>query len=368
MHIFCKRDALLKNVSIVQKAVSIRGSLPILSNILLEAKNAMLRVVATDLEIGIEASFEATVQEEGTITFPSKYLLEIIRRLPTGEVELFVEKGSQVNIKADKAHFTMSGLPADDFPLLPEIKEGQKLKIQRSILKTLIEETSFSCSKDEITRPELAGILLILSPGKIQAVATDGSRLALREVEATTAVEGRLEVLIPGRSLEELLRILEMDEENEVEVTLGNNQVEFRLPHRKLITRKIQSRFVNWEVVIPTQFEQTYLVDTKRFQESLDRCMLLARLVNNRILITSQGASVLLQAVVPEVGEVREELEWSQGSGSLSESFNVRYLLEGLHNIKTEYSYLAFAGKERPLVLRPSDEKGYLYLVMPLRS
>jgi DNA polymerase-3 subunit beta len=368
MHIQCKRELLLKNVSAVQKAVSNRGTLPILSNIFLEGKEGGMRVMATDLEIGIEANFEATIQDPGSITFPSKYLLEIIRRLPADEVEIYVERGTQVNIKAGKAHFTMSGLPADEFPSLPEIKEGQKLRVPKASLQKLIEETAFACSKDEITRPELAGILLIITPNKIQAVSTDGSRMALREMEIETQAESKLEILVPGRSLEELMRILEMDGEEAVDMMVGNNQVEFRMASRKLVTRKIQSRFVNWEVVIPTAFEQSFLLETKGFQESLDRCMLLAKLVNNRIQITSDGTTVLFQAVVPEVGEVREEMEWAKGSGALSESYNVRYLVEGVRNIHTEYTFLGFAGKERPLVLKPSDEKDYLYLVMPLRS
>ncbi|MEI6530489.1 MAG: DNA polymerase III subunit beta [bacterium] len=367
MRAICKRETLIKNIGVVQRAVSSRSTLPILNNIFLETKDGRMRAVATDLEIGIETQFEANVLEEGTITVPAKYLLEIIRRLPSEEIEIAVEKGSQIHITSDKAHFTINGLPAEEFPALPEIKDGQKLPIAPKDLRRLIEETSFVCSKDETTRPELSGILLIVLPEKMQAVGTDGSRLALVEIEGPTGQSAKQEVLIPGRALEEVLRIMGEGDEEGMDVLVGPNQVEFHLPSKKLVTRKIQSKFPNWEVVIPKEFQMTFLVETKRLQDSLERCSLLARLVSHRLQLTSRENKILLKVTVPEVGSAEEELEWAQGTGDMDLSINCRYLIEGLRNIKTEHAFFGFTGKERPLVIKPSDEKGYLYLAMPLR-
>ncbi|MCX5975138.1 MAG: DNA polymerase III subunit beta [Coprothermobacterota bacterium] len=339
MRAICKRETLIKNIGVVQRAVSSRSTLPILNNIFLETKDGRMRAVATDLEIGIETQFEVNVLEEGTITVPAKYLLEIIRRLPSEEIEIAVEKGSQIHITSDKAHFTISGLPAEEFPALPEIKDGQKLLIAPKDLRRLIEETSFVCSKDETTRPELSGILLIVLPEKMQAVGTDGSRLALVEIEGVTGQSAKQEVLIPGRALEEVLRIMGEGDGEGMDVLVGPNLVEFHLPSKKLVTRTIQSK----------------------------RCSLLARLVSHRLQLTSRETKILLKVTVPEVGSAEEELEWAQGTGDMDVSINCRYLIEGLRNIKTEHAFFGFTGKDRPIVIKPSDEKGYLYLAMPLR-
>ncbi len=367
MRVKCKKEDLIKNIGAVQRAVSGRSTLPILNNILIDVKGEKIRLVATDLEIGIEALLPAVVQKEGTITFPAKYLLEIVRRLSGEEVELYVEKGTQINIQSEKAHFTMNGLSAEEFPLLPEIKDGNKLRIGQKELQEIIERTTFACSKDETTRPELSGVLFLIAEDKIQAVATDGSRLALKELEWKSGIEAKQDVLIPSRALEELERILP-DGEGDVEIIVGNNQVDFSLPSKKLVTRKIQNRFPNWEQVIPSEFQMTFLVETARLQEALDRCSLLARLVNNRVRLQGEGTSFVLSAAAPEVGSVEEELSWTKGEGEIDMGFNVRFLLDGIRNIKTEHAFLGYTGKERPLVIRPSDEKGFLYLAMPLRT
>lgn len=367
MRVRCKKEELIKNVGAVQRAVSGRSTLPILNNILVDAKGEKVRLVATDLEIGIEALLPAVVQKEGIVTFPAKYFLEIVRHLPGEEVEIYLEKGTQIHIQSEKAHFTMSGLSAEEFPLLPEIKDGTTLKIGQKDLQETIEKTTFACSKDETTRPELSGVLLLISEDKIQAVATDGNRLALKELEWKGGTTAKQELLIPSRALDELLRILP-DGEEELEIIVGNNQVDFQLSSKKLITRKIQNRFPNWEQVIPKEFQMTFLVETARLQEALDRCLLLARLVNNRVRLQGEGANFVLSTSVPEVGSVEEELSWTKGEGSIDMGFNVRFLIEGVRNIKTEHTFLGYTGKERPLVLRPSDEKGFLYLAMPLRT
>jgi DNA polymerase-3 subunit beta len=366
MHVVCERENLIKNISAVQRAVSGRSTLPVLNNVLMEAKAQELRLLATDLEIAIESKFPAQVKEEGSITFPSKYLLDIVRRLPSEEVEIRLEKGTLIHIESGKVHFSISGLASDEFPLLPQIKDGTNINIKPKNLKELVEHSAFASSKDEVTRPELSGILLVIHPDKVQAVGTDGNRLALREVEESTGLKEKQEVLIPSRALEEYLRI--SAEEEELEIVIGNNQMDFIMPTRKLTTRKIQSRFPNWEQVIPQSYEATFLVDTKKLQEALDRSYLLARLVANKVQLKGEGGVFRLLTIVPEVGSVEEEIEWAQGTANIELQFNARYLIEGLKGIETEYTFIGYTGRERPLVLRPSDEKGYLYLAMPLRA
>jgi len=366
MRVACEREILTKNISAVQRAISGRSTLPVLNNILMEAKDEQLRLLATDIELAIEAKFPVKVEEEGSITFPGKYFLEIIRRLPSGEVEMELEKGTIIHIKSGKTHFSISGLSSDEFPILSQIKDGAGVNIKPENLKALIEDTTFATSKDEVTRPELSGILLVLYPDKVQAVGTDGNRLALREIEEETGITSKQEVLLPSRALEEYLRI--SGDEEELKIIIGQNQVDFIMPTKKLSTRKIQSKFPSWEQVIPQSYEATFLVDTKKFQEALDRCYLLARLIANKVHLKGEGGAFLLSTTVPEVGSVEEEVEWAQGTAKIELHFNVRYLLEGLRGIKTEYTFIGFTGKERPLVLRPSDEKGYLYLAMPLRA
>jgi DNA polymerase-3 subunit beta len=366
MRLRCERETLTKNIGAVQRAISGRSSLPVLSNILMEAKEEQLRLMATDIEIAIEARVPAKVEKEGSITVPAKYFLEIVRRLPSEEIEMELERGTVVHLKGGKAHFSISGLSSEDFPILSPIKEGTSINIKPESLRELIENTSFATSKDEVTRPELSGILLVCYPDKVQAVGTDGNRLALREIEEETGISSKMEVLLPSRALEEYLRI--SGEEEDLKIIVGQNQVDFIMPTKKLSSRKIQSKFPNWEQVIPQNYEATFLVNTKKFQEALDRCYLLARLIANKVRLKGEGGVFLLSTAVPEVGSVEEEVEWAQGTSSIELQFNVRYLLEGLRGVKTEYAFIGFTGKERPLVLKPSDEKGYLYLAMPLRA
>lgn len=366
MRVACEKEALTKNIGAVQRAISGRSTLPVLNNILMEAKGDHMRLMATDIEIAIEAKFPVRVEEEGSITFPGKYFLEIVKRLPSGEVEIELEKEAIIHVKSGKTHFSISGLSSEEFPVLSQVKEGTTIKIKPESLRSLVEDTVFATSKDEVTRPELSGILLIFHPEKIQAVGTDGNRLALKEVEEPTGVSSKQEVLLPSRALEEFLRIGEGEED--LQILVGQNQVDFVMPTKKLSTRKIQSKFPSWEQVIPQNFEATFLVETKKFQEALDRCYLLARQIANKVYLKGQGGAFTLATTVPEVGSVEEEVEWVQGTANIELFFNVRYLLEGLKGVRTEYTFLGFTGKERPLVLKPSDEKGYLYLAMPLRA
>jgi DNA polymerase-3 subunit beta len=355
------KQELLKGIQIVQNVVSTRSTLPILSNILIETQGSNLRLIATDLDIGISCVIPVNTIEEGAITLSAKRFSDIIKELPDSQVEINAKKNNQVDIECEKCKFKLIGLPKDEFPKFPEFKDKEAIRVEQSILKEILEATSFAVSHEE-TRYILNGILLEIKDSTLRLVATDGRRLALRESKISNTIKKDFKVIIPIKAVQELSRNLTTD--GEVLITLGANQVLFDINKVLIVSRLIEGEFPNYNQVIPKPAENKLMLNRDDFLAAIRRANLLSTPDFQAIKFEVFKNKLVISKSTPDVGESREELEMSYSGKELIIGFNPHYLIDILKNLHEEEVPLELSDADKPGVIR---SEGYLYLVLPMR-
>ncbi len=366
MKVACDRNVLLGGVQTVARAVSSRTTLPVLTNLLIDAADKQLRLVATDLEIGMSATVNAEIQEPGAVTLPARILLEVISNLPEALVTIEVDDASTAKITCERSDYAIRGLPAEEFPAVPEVDEGAKFTIKQDALKRVIEQTSFAASADE-TRPILTGALFVLAPDRLHVVATDTHRLALTEAEGNVQAEEEYRVIVPVRALSELARVLDEAAEEGVTASIGATHVKFELPQVTLWSRLIEGQFPNYEKVIPSSCDKKLIVDRETLQDALRRVIVVAREDANRVIFRTEGDVLSLNADSQDVGSAHEETPVQLEGEPIEIAFNGRYLLQALEVLDSEQVQIELTGALNPGVIRPVDESGYVYVLMPMQ-
>ncbi len=355
------KSDLLNGIQVVQNIVTGRATLPILSNILLETQANNLRLIATDLDIGISCVVSVNIIEEGAITLSAKRFSDIIKELPDSQVDIVVKKNNQVDIECEKCKFKLMGLPKDEFPKFPEFKDKEAIPIEQSILKEMLELTSFAVSHEE-TRYILNGILLEIKDELIRIVATDGRRLALRENHLTTPTKKEIKVIIPIKAIQELNRNLKT--EGEVLLVLGANQILFDIDKTLIVSRLIEGEFPNYSQVIPKPVENKLVLNRENFLSAIRRANLLSTPDFQAIKFEVFKNKMVISKSTPDVGESREELDMNYIGKELIVGFNPHYLIDVLKNLPEEEISLELTDADKPGVIR---SQGYLYLVLPMR-
>lgn len=355
------KEDLFNNVQIVQNIINPRVSLPILSNILLEVSDGKLKLTTTDLDIGISCEYPVESVEMGAITIPTKRFSEIVRELPNSQIDITVRKNNTVVIQTESCEFKIMGLPKDEFPKLPEFKDKEVIKIQQTLLKEMINKTSFAVSHDE-SRYVLNGILFKIENGKIVLVATDGRRLALIEKGIDDSVNKNINIIIPNKTISELSRNLK--DEGEMLIVLGNNQVLFDLGKIHIISRLIEGEFPDYRQVLPTEQENKIKVNREKFLLALKRSAVLTTLDYQAVKIEIFKNKLVISKSTPDIGESREELILEYLGKELAIGFNPVYLIDVLKNLQEEVVDFEVIDSDKPGVIR---NNGYVYIVLPMR-
>ncbi|MBO8125656.1 MAG: DNA polymerase III subunit beta [Firmicutes bacterium] len=360
----CPRDLFYQGLQVVGKAVPSKSTLPILSGILLEAKDDRLRLVATDLELGIESFLPVNIQEEGSVVLEAKYLTDIVRKLPSQGISVGEVSGkNSVEIKSGRSRFVVNPMSAEDFPSLPETRADGYWSIPQNVLRKMIKETSFAVSLDE-TRPFLTGVLWDAQKTTLSLVATDTSRLAYssRTLEEDL---GEQKVIIPTKCLTEVSRVLESTDD-EIQVLLSGNHILFKVGETRFISRLIDGQFPNYRQVIPTSFITEAQVNRSSFLSAVERASLLAKEGSSVVKFNIEPEKLSLSANVPDVGETYDEVSISASGERLEIAFNARYIIEVLRILDTDSVILKLTGKHSPAVIHPENDENYTYVVMPV--
>lgn len=373
MKILANQDELLAGLQTVQRAISSKSTLPILSGIYLAAENDILRLRATDLEIGIECTIPVQVIEEGATVLPAKYFVEIVKRLPDLVITVETDENSNlVTITYGSSQVQLNTFDAREFPLLPEITGQHTFKINCDLLVNAIKHVSIAASTDP-TRPIFTGILMEVEAGNtINFVATDTHRLAYRQLKLTGPAnpEQNFAVIIPSRSLNELSRIFR-PEDNLLEVRVANNQVMFKADSIMLVSRLIEGQFPNYQQVIPQEYSSRVRILSKGFCDSLERAALLSRddlkTRSNVIKLDIQGNNLTITSKSAEIGNIHEEIQVYLEGEEAEIAFNARYLIDILRVIDQEEIFLDLTGSLSPGIIRPADSNDTLFLVLPIR-
>lgn len=364
MDIKIKKSVLVKALGLVANVTGSRAAtLPILSNLLIETVGKEeIGVTGTDLEVGITTKVPAQVIEEGSITIPSKKIVDIVRELPEGEVEITVAKNNAVNIKSGKSYFKIMGLAKDDYPKLPEWSQENAIEVDQSVLKECLSLTAFAISNDE-TRYILNGVLLSIKDKLIRFIATDGRRLAFVEKEFQNKKKTNHDLIIPTKAVHELMKILNWD--GIVKIIPTQNQVVFDFGDTTLNSRLIEGHFPNYEQVIPKEEKTQTQINREDFLQAVRRASLLTSPDSPAIKLDFVKGKVLVSSRSANVGESKEEISAEIEGREVTIGFNPHYLTDVLKNLATESISFSLADPDKPGLLK--GENGYLYVIMPMQ-
>lgn len=353
----CPRKDLFAAVQIVGHAVTGRSSLPILGHILIQSEGNSLRLLATDLELGISCRLPAHIEEAGSLTAPSKTIAEVLANLPDkSEVALSVDRSYTTRIHCEKSDYKILGLRPEEYPRLPEVKDTTWFKISQSVLKEMIRQTLFAVSLDD-GRAVLTGIYMEFQETTLRFVATDTHRLAVKDTTLTEGV-GTQNAIIPARAMNELTRLLS-DTAGDVTVTLSPTQIRFDMPGEdqiQIISRLIEGQYPNYSRVVPSESSRTIKTNTAPLLSAVRRASIVAKDATNAnrvVLRTEENSSLILTAENQMVGSAFEELEASCEGDPIQIAFNAKYLMDVLSVFEEESITIELTEPLRPGVLKP---------------
>lgn len=362
LRITCSKDELAQALGVVSRALSARGSVQILSGILLEARGGELRLAATDMELSLRAALPAQIEGDGAIVLPGKTLVDIARLLPGDEVTIEHRAAeSVVHVAAGSAAYTLNTYNAEDFPRLPELDAVSTFGVERESLLETIARVARAASRDE-SRPVLTGILVSFGGGKLVMAATDSYRLAVKETPLGGTVPD-LEAIVPGRALQELARIAGAGDE--VEIGVQENQVLFSTGGVWLTTRRIDGQFPNYRQLLPESFEHELVLPRAELLEVIRRAAVIIQRATPLQLRFAEGELTVV-ARTHEVGESRESLPVGYAGEPLDIGFNADFLRDGLELLDTDDVRVKLISPLRPAVIQGEGDD-FTYLVMPIR-
>ncbi len=368
MKITILKENLSKGLNIISRVVSTRGSLEVLGNVLLKTKKGQLSLSATNLEVGINYIVGAKVESEGAITVPARLFTEFVNSLPGEKITLEL-KGDTLLTKAGNYNSEIKGISADEFPLIPEIKTNKTFSVKAGKLKEAINLVSFAAALDD-SRPVLAGVYLKIDGSKITLAATDSYRLAEKVMALDTKNAQKAEFIIPARTMMELARILgELDSDSPVSVYSSENQVLFEADGLDFISRLIEGQFPNYKQIIPEGAETTAKIKRDELTNAVKVASLFARENANslKVAVKAKGR-VEIDSQASQVGNTKTEILTEVQGKDSEASFNGKYILDALGAMKENEVTLQINGKLTAGVIKGAKDKGYIYIIMPLRN
>ncbi len=362
MKFACKREELLKALSVATKLVKTRANLPVLANIMISTDKNKIKVSATDLESSVAVCIDSHVSDEGAITIPARTLLEFVQSSSDETIDID-SQDQDVRIKGSHNNATIKGIAADEFPEMATVVAGKEFKIVSDKLKTAIMAVAPAAALDE-TRPVLAG--LYFCAGKnLKIASTDSYRLAEYTLKIDEPIE--LTAIIPQRTAMELARMLPQSGSS-VSVCVGENQVQFKFDDTVFITRQIDGNFPDYQQIIPKEFVYEFNVSKEKFTEALRVASVFARESGNNIKLAGEQSKVLISAVSAQTGDSQALVEASTSGAGLEISFNAKFLLDGIASIGKEEIKMKFSGPLSPGLLVGEGDTSFRYIIMPLRS
>lgn len=367
MNLSISKEQLLGGLQSVQNVVSTRTTLPILSNVLLRAEGNRLELTATDLDVTITRSVEATVTKPGATTLPVKKLFGIVRELSNSGVDLEVDDKNVCSIRSGPSFFKLRGLGAEEFPPAPTFKEEKKLVLPQEKLRGMLRKTSFAISTDE-SRYVLNGILMSLKEHKLTMVATDGRRLALADEEVDISEKSQGDFIVPAKAVNELNRLL--GDKGDLEVVYSENQAAFNLKDDKgfntlLITKLIEGNYPNYRQVIPNETKERIPLGREEFLHALKRAEIMTSEKQNSVKFTFTKNELSITANSPDVGEAREKMAINYKGKEMAIAFNPGYVIDPLNALPNDEVFLELIDELSPGVLKINGP--FLYVVMPMR-
>ncbi|MGM0836933.1 MAG: DNA polymerase III subunit beta [Bacillota bacterium] len=377
MKFIIQRDKLVQSVQDVLKAVSSRTTIPILTGIKIVATEEGVTLTGSDSDISIESFIPSEedgtenveVKASGSVVLQARFFSEIIKKLPMDTVELEVQNQFVTTIRSGKSEFNLNGQDAAEYPHLPQIEEDSVFKLPTDLLKNIIRQTVFAVSTSE-TRPILTGVNWKLENHELICIATDSHRLALRKAKIDAENNLACNVVIPGKSLNELNKILD-DTNEQLDIVITDNQVLFKAKNILFFSRLLDGNYPDTSRLIPAESKTDITVSTKEFLQAIDRASLLAREGRNNVvkLATLEQSALEISSNSPEVGKVVEQVQGNSVEGEeLKISFSAKYMMDALKALEGNEIQINFTGAMRPFLIRTMHDDSMLQLILPVRT
>jgi DNA polymerase-3 subunit beta len=359
------RESLLKPLQQVIGVVERRQTLPVLGNLLIIAGDKGLQVTATDLEVEIQAQVKVKIEEAGDITLPARKLIDICKALPENASIKFSISDQKAQLRSGKSRFTLSTLPAADFPVVDQIQSDCQFSIPQNRLKEIIDRTQFSMAQQDV-RYYLNGLMLEIGKGLLRAVATDGHRLALCDMQVGLELDESRQVIVPRKGIQELQRLLE-DSDEPAQVEVGTNHIRVRTPEACFTSKLVDGRFPDYERVVPKGGDKLVVADRELFRQALSRTSILSNEKYRGIRLNLDKNNIKIQAHNPEQEEADEEFEVDYQGNGLEIGFNVTYLLDVLSTVRSDTVEITLSDSNSSCLIRQPGTEQYRYVVMPMR-
>lgn len=360
------RDVILKALQQLAGVVERRQTLPVLGNILIKATDKQIMLAATDLEVELIVNLECIVDEQGETTIPARKWLDICRNLPEDATIKISTQQDKVILQAGRSRFTLSTLPSTEFPLIDEITTQTRYQIAQSTLKDIFDATHFSMAQQDV-RYYLNGLMMEMSSNLLRSVATDGHRLALKDVTTTIDVnEDSRQVIVPRKGIQELMRLL-ADSDDEVQVTVGSSHIRLNMNGMTFTSKLIDGRFPDYERVMPEGGNNLVVADKDDLKQTLVRVAILSneKYRGIRMILSKNRLQVL--AHNPEQEEAEDELSLDYQGDEFEIGFNANYLLDAINAVKSQQVQIVLKDPNSSCVIKASDDDSSSYVVMPMR-
>ena len=368
MKIICEKEKLLKGINSVINGVASKTTMPVLEGILIQTNDKEVKLTTYDLEIGIEYIIECDVKEQGNTVVNATMFSEIIRKLPDTEITISINENNLLEIECEGSLYKLATMNPEEFPELPKINIDNSIEIEQNLLKNMIRKTIFAVSNEE-NRPIFTGCLFEVENNKLNVVAVDGFRLALRSIYLPVKVND-FKAVIPGKTLNEINKII-LDSFDTIKIGISKNQALFEMENCKIVTRLLDGEFLNYNNAIPAQWETRIRVNKNNIQNCFERIILISSSSIEKekkypVKISIEIGKVVISCT-NQTGDAKEEIYVATEGKNLEVGFNPRYFLDALKVIEDEEVYIEFGTNISPCIIRPVESEEYKYMILPIR-
>lgn len=363
MRLICSKSELSKGVSTVMKAVPSKTTMDILNCILVDATNDVIRLTANDMDLGIQTEVEGEIVERGMIALDAKLFSDIVRKLPDNDVIITTDENLQTTINCEKARFSISGKPGEEFAYLPVIEKNDSVTLSQFTLKELIRQTIFSTSDSE-TNKMMSGELFEIKDQMLRVVSLDGHRVSLRKLPITEATADT-KMIVPGKTLNEVSKILPGEMDAKVLISYTSNHIVFEFDHTIVVSRLIDGEYFKIDHMFSNDYDTKVRINKKELISCIDRATLFVKEGDKKPIIINIGDEVMELKIKSPIGSLNEEIYINKEGKDLLIGFNPRFLLDALRVIDDEEVTLYLMNSKAPCFIK-DDEESYIYLILPI--
>lgn len=363
MKLICSKANLLNGLQVVSKAVPSKTTMSILECILVDCTNGMIKLTANDMELGIETIIDGDIIESGIIALDAKIFLEIVRKLPDNDITIVTDNSFKTTITCEKAKFNIIGKSGEDFSYLPIIERGDSVMVSQFTLKEVVRQTIFSIADNDNNRL-MTGVLFEINGDELKVVSLDGHRISIRKIQLKNAYDPK-KVVIPGKTLNEISKILSGDADKDVSIFFTDKHVVFEFDSTTVVSRLIEGEYFRIDQMLSNDYETKVVINKREFLNCIDRATLLVKEGDKKPIIINITDDSMELKINSALGSMNEQIDIEKRGRDLMIGFNPKFLIDALRVIDDEQITIYLVNPKAPCFIR-NDENSYIYLILPV--